>query len=51
MKGSKLSLNDFNSGFGTGLTLLILPYSIFRIEVGFDGDFNSEWIFDLGVSF
>lgn len=51
MKESKLSLNDFNSGFGTGLTLLILPYSILRIEVGFDGDFNSEWIFDLGVSF
>ncbi len=51
LKDLKLSLNDFNTGFGTGLTLLILPYNILRIEFASDENLNTEWIIDLGVSF
>ncbi|HVO74902.1 MAG TPA: BamA/TamA family outer membrane protein, partial [Ignavibacteriaceae bacterium] len=50
LKGKRLSLNNFNSGFGTGLTFLILPYNILRIELAFDEKFKSEWIIDLGAS-
>lgn len=40
-----------NTGFGFGFTLLALPYSITRLEVGFDKNFNSEIIATFGTSF
>lgn len=46
-----LKINDFQSGYGIGLTFLFLPYNSFRVEFALDEYRNSEWIFDLGVSF
>jgi hypothetical protein len=45
------ALNRFITGYGCGITLLILPYQILRFEVGFDEKMKSEFIFDLGISF
>ncbi len=50
-KDDPLAINKFNSGYGLGLTFLILPYSILRVEVAFNEQLKSEFIFDLGVSF
>lgn len=50
-KNSPITLKDFDTGFGTGLTVLILPYNIIRFEVAFDEAFNLEYIVDLGISF
>lgn len=50
-KNQPLSINRFISGYGAGLTLLVLPYNILRIEYALDNFGNPEWIFDLGVSF
>ncbi len=51
MKGTPVSLNDFSSGYGGGLTLLVLPYNVLRAEFAFDEYMNVEWVFGLGVSF
>jgi len=51
LRHSSLGIHDFDTGFGTGLTLLILPYNIARVELAFDENLRPEWIFDLGVSF
>lgn len=40
-----------NAGFGFGFTVLLLPYSVGRFEVGFDKKFNSEIILTYGTSF
>lgn len=40
-----------NTGFGFGFTLLALPYSITRLELGFDKYFNPEIIATFGTSF
>jgi len=50
-KDDPLAINKFNSGYGLGLTFLILPYSILRFELAFDEQLKSQFIFDLGVSF
>ena len=50
-KDEPLAINKFNSGYGLGLTFLILPYSILRVEVAFNEQLKSQFIFDLGVSF
>lgn len=50
-KNQPLSFNRFISGYGLGLTLLVLPYNILRIEYALDNFGNNEWLFDLGVSF
>jgi outer membrane protein assembly factor BamA len=50
-RGSALRSRDFLSGYGAGLTLLILPYNILRIEFALDEYRNHEIIFDLGISF
>ena len=47
----KLGINDFNTGYGGGLTLLILPYNLLRFEYGLDEFNNGEFIIDIGVSF
>lgn len=50
-KGSSFSLNDFRTGYGGGLTVLILPYYVARIEYAFNEFRKSEIIFDIGISF
>lgn len=50
-KGQKLSIGNFRSGYGAGLTFLVLPYNLARLEFAFDEYKNMEWIFDLGISF
>lgn len=45
------ALTRFNSGYGLGLTLLVLPYQVFRIEVAFDENLKSQLVLDLGISF
>ncbi|MBI5663143.1 MAG: hypothetical protein HZC46_13470 [Ignavibacterium album] len=50
-KNQSLSLNRFKSGYGLGLTFLVLPYNLLRIEYAFDNFGKTEWIFDLGVAF
>jgi len=49
--GDPLSFNDFRSGYGVGLNLLILPYNILRFELAFDEYMKSEFILGLGISF
>ncbi len=51
LRHQKLDLNDFQSGYGLGLTLLILPYNIVRFEFAMDELGRNEFIFDLGLSF
>jgi outer membrane protein assembly factor BamA len=51
MRGNSISIRDFNSGFGFGFTLLILPYNIFRIELAFNDRLKSELVANLGISF
>lgn len=50
-KNKPISLNSFKSGYGIGLTFLVLPYNLLRIEYAFDNFGKTEWIFDLGVAF
>ena len=50
-KSEPLAINKFNTGYGLGITLLVLPYQIFRVEVAFNELFESQLIFDLGISF
>ena len=50
-RGRQLSIKDFDTGYGVGLTFLILPYNVVRFEYALDDDQNSEFIFDLSVSF
>ncbi|MCH7972730.1 MAG: BamA/TamA family outer membrane protein [Bacteroidetes bacterium] len=50
-KNEPLSIKKLNSGYGIGLTLLLLPYNVFRLERAWDEYGNPEWIFDVRVSF
>jgi outer membrane protein assembly factor BamA len=49
--GDPLLIKDFNTGYGTGISFLLLPYFIFRLEYAFNDNGQTEWIFDLGASF
>ena len=51
LKSEPFALNRFNSGYGLGITCLILPYQILRVEAAFDEYMNSQLILDLGISF
>lgn len=51
LNGKALTINDFNTGYGTGLTLLLLPYNTLRIEYAFDKYLHPEWILGFGTSF
>jgi hemolysin activation/secretion protein len=46
-----LALNKFDSGYGFGITLLILPYNAFRFEYAFDEYGKGEFILESGFSF
>jgi outer membrane protein assembly factor BamA len=50
-RDKSLGIRDFDSGFGFGFTLLILPYEILRMELAFNEKLNSELVLDLGISF
>lgn len=39
------------SGYGIGLSLLVLPYNVIRFELGFNEKSQPEFIVDLGKSF
>jgi outer membrane protein assembly factor BamA len=49
--GNKLLINKFYSGYGFGLTFLVLPYNAFRIEYAFNEFGKGEFIFATGFSF
>ena len=51
VNGEPLTLKQFNTGYGTGLSLLFLPYLIMRFEYAFNEIGNSEFIFDLSAAF
>ena len=51
LRHQKLNISDFQSGYGIGLTLLILPYNLVRFEFALDEYRRGEFIFDLGLSF
>lgn len=51
LKNEPVSLKKFDSGYGTGLTFLILPYSVFRIEFAINDLGKRQWILGYGVSF
>jgi len=46
-----VTLKSFDSGYGFGLTLLILPYNAFRFEYAFDEYGNGQFILESGFSF
>lgn len=50
-KEDPFAINQFNSGHGFGITFLVLPYAILRTELAFNEQFDSQLIFDLGISF
>jgi len=50
-RGDPVSINDFDKGYGAGLSLLLLPYNVLRFEMGVDANQKSQFIFDLAVSF
>ncbi len=49
--GEKFLQNKIYSGYGAGITMLILPYNIVRVEYAFNEFKKGELIFDLGFSF
>ncbi len=50
-RGQNFSVDELHTGYGTGLTFLILPYNILRIEYAFNEYKKAEWILALGISF
>lgn len=49
--GDKIVLNNFNSGYGVGLTFLIMPYVTFRTEVALNEMGKGEFLLESGISF
>ncbi len=47
----KILLNDFNSGYGAGISFLFLPYSSFRVEYAFNEMGKGELLIETGISF
>jgi outer membrane protein assembly factor BamA len=50
-EGDPWTIKSFDSGYGTGISLLLLPYFICRFEFAINDNARTEWIFDLGASF
>jgi outer membrane protein assembly factor BamA len=51
LNGEPLAINQLSTGYGTGVSILLLPYFIMRIEYAVNEQFTGQWIFDLSVSF
>jgi outer membrane protein assembly factor BamA len=49
--GSPWTIKSFDSGYGTGLSFLVLPYFTCRVEFAINDNAQTEWIFDLNASF
>ena len=49
--GEPLAIKNFNTGYGTGISFLLLPYFICRLEFAINDNGQTEWIFDIGASF
>lgn len=49
--GDKVLLNDFNSGYGVGLTFLFMPYIAFRTEFALNEMGKGEFLLESGISF
>jgi outer membrane protein assembly factor BamA len=50
-RNESISVKKFDTGYGTGLSILLLPYAIFRFEAAINDNGKSEFIFDIGTSF
>ena len=50
-KGQPVSFNEFDSGYGGGITVLFLPYNLIRLEMAWNNFGKLEYIVDIGVSF
>lgn len=50
-RGRAFGIKNFSTGYGAGLTFLVLPYNSLRIEFAWDEFSNNELIIDLGISF
>lgn len=50
-RNARLGLGDFYSGYGLGLTFLLLPYNIFRLEYAINELRHGELLFGFGFSF
>ena len=51
LNGEPLTLKQFSTGYGTGVSILLLPYFTMRIEYAVNEQFVGQWIFDIGASF
>ncbi len=51
LRGKSINLSHGFSGYGFGLTTLILPYNIARLEFALNEFGKKELVFDLGISF
>jgi len=49
--GTPLTLKSFDSGYGFGFTILILPYNAFRLEYGFNEIGKGQFLLESGFSF
>lgn len=49
--GQHLNFNSFDSGWGFGVTILVLPYNAIRFEYAFDEYRNGEFLIGSGFSF
>lgn len=49
--GERITPDKLDTGWGAGLTLLILPYNAFRIEYAFNELYKGEILFETGFSF
>ncbi len=50
-RNESVSTKKFDTGYGVGLSVLLLPYAIFRIEAALNDNGKTEFIFDIGTSF
>jgi outer membrane protein assembly factor BamA len=50
-RNTALRIADFKSGYGAGLTILILPHYVARIEYAINELRKTELILDVGISF
>jgi outer membrane protein assembly factor BamA len=51
LNGEPLALNQLSTGYGTGVSILLLPYFTMRIEYAVNEQFEGQWIFDINASF
>lgn len=51
INGESFALNRFSTGYGTGFSILFLPYLTMRFEFAVNNNLDGQWIFDLGTSF